>query len=139
MRNIDIVVIDGQGGGVGKAIVEAVKHHFPNYFVLGLGTNTVATNSLKKGGADAIATGENAIVYNVKKARMIIGPIGICFANSMYGEISPKMAQAIGESEAEKYLLPISKCQATIVGVENKTINDYISDLIVLLKKDESN
>ena len=82
-KEIDIVVIDGQGGGVGKVIVEAIKTHFPQYFVLGLGTNTVATNNLKKGGADAIATGENAIIYNVKKAHMIVGPIGICFANSI--------------------------------------------------------
>ena len=134
-NEIDIVVIDGQGGGVGKVIVEAIKTHFPQYFVLGLGTNTVATNNLKKGGADAIATGENAIIYNVKKAHMIVGPIGICFANSMYGEISPKMANAISESEATKYLLPISKCQAIVIGVENKTINEYIDDFISLLKK----
>lgn len=134
-KEIDIVVIDGQGGGVEKVIVEAIKTHFPQYFVLGLGTNTVATNNLKKGGADAIATGENAIIYNVKKAHMIVGPIGICFANSMYGEISPKMANAISESEATKYLLPISKCQAIVIGVENKTINEYIDDFISLLKK----
>lgn len=133
-EEIDIVVIDGQGGGVGKAIIEAIKKHYPERFILGIGTNTVATNNLKKGGANAIATGENAIIYNCKKANIIIGPIGIGFANSMYGEISPAMARAINESEAIKYLLPISKCCVTIIGVENKTVNEYIQDLITLLK-----
>lgn len=134
-EEIDIVVIDGQGGGVGKAIIEAIKKVYPQRFILGIGTNTVATNNLKKGGADAIATGENAIIYNCKKANMIIGPIGISFANSMYGEISPAMAKAINESEAVKYLLPISQCRVTIVGVKNKTVNEYIQDLITLLKQ----
>lgn len=133
-NEIDILVIDGQGGGVGKAIIEAIKKELPDRFVLGVGTNTVATNNLKKGGANAIATGENAIIYNSQRANIIIGPIGICFANSMYGEISPQMAHAISASEATKYLLPISKCHATVVGVENKTVNEYIQDLIELLK-----
>ncbi|MEG0366704.1 MAG: DUF3842 family protein, partial [Coprobacillus sp.] len=109
---MEIVVIDGQGGGVGRSIVEAIKENLDDVFVIGVGTNSIATNSLKKGGADAIATGENAIVYNAKNAEIIIGPIGICYANSMYGEISPKMSQAINESEAIKYLIPISKCSA---------------------------
>lgn len=135
MKNeIDIVVVDGQGGGVGKAIIEAIKKYDPECFVLGIGTNTVATNNLKKGGANAIATGENAIIYNCERANIIIGPIGISFANSMYGEISPAMAKAINESDAMKYLLPISKCRAPIVGVESKTLNEYIQDLITLLK-----
>jgi ABC-type amino acid transport substrate-binding protein len=130
----EVVVIDGQGGGVGKSIIEAIKSHFPDTFIIGVGTNSIATNNLKKGGADAIATGENAIVYNASQAKMIIGTIGICFANSMYGEISPRMAQAINESEAIKYLIPISKSNAQVVGVVKKTIPEYMNDLITILK-----
>ncbi|MEG0592213.1 MAG: DUF3842 family protein [Coprobacillus sp.] len=131
---MEIVVIDGQGGGVGRSIVEAIKENLDDVFVIGVGTNSIATNSLKKGGADAIATGENAIVYNAKNAEIIIGPIGICYANSMYGEISPKMSQAINESEAIKYLIPISKCSAHVIGVEKKSIPEYIEELIEILK-----
>lgn len=133
-KRMEIVVIDGQGGGVGRSIIEAIKLHLPETFVIGVGTNSIATNNLKKGGADAIATGENAIVYNASQASIIIGAIGICFANSMYGEISPKMAQAINESEAIKYLIPISKSSAQVVGVGKKSIPEYIDDLITILK-----
>lgn len=135
MNRIDIMVVDGQGGGVGKAIIEALRKHFPERFILGVGTNSTATQNLKKGGAHAIATGENAVIYNSQRAHLIIGPIGISFANSMYGEISPAMAKAINESQGEKYLLPISKCCVKTVGVENKSVNEYIHDLIKLLQQ----
>lgn len=130
----EIVVIDGQGGGIGKSIIEALKRNFDDIFIIGVGTNAIATNNLKKGGADVIATGENAVVYNAKNASVIIGPLGISFANSMYGEISPAMAQAVNESDAHKYLIPVSKCKATVVGIETKTIQEYIEDLIKELK-----
>lgn len=131
---MEIVVIDGQGGGVGRSVVEALKANVNDVFVIGVGTNSMATNNLKKGGADAIATGENAVVYNAKNADIIIGPIGICYSNSMYGEISPLMSQAINESEAIKYLIPISKCNAHVIGVEKKSIPEYIEELIEMLK-----
>lgn len=134
INNQEIVVIDGQGGSVGRSIIEALKSHWRDTFIIGVGTNSVATNNLKKGGADVIATGENAVVYNAKKASIIIGPIGISFANSMYGEISPAMAQAINESEATKYLIPISKSNVHIMGVEMKSIPGYIEELIEQLK-----
>lgn len=130
----EIVVIDGQGGGIGRSIIEALKKNFQDILIIGVGTNAVATNNLKKGGADIIATGENAVVYNAQNADIIIGPLGISFANSMYGEISPIMAQAINESRAHKYLIPISKCHATVVGIVSKTIPEYIEDLIDELK-----
>lgn len=131
---MEIIVIDGQGGGIGKSVIEAVKQALPNSFIIGVGTNSIATNNLKKGGADAIATGENAIIYNATNAKIIIGPIGISFANSMYGEISPSMAKAINESEATKYLIPISKCSAHVIGVVQKPIAEYIEELVQTLK-----
>ena len=129
---MEIVVIDGQGGGIGKNIIQVLKEKHPEYTIIGVGTNSMATTQLKKGGADIIATGENAVVYN---ASIVVGPIGVAFANSMYGEITPAMAKAIGESEARKYFIPVSKCSAQVVGVASKSISEYIDDLVVMIEK----
>ena len=131
---MEIVVVDGQGGGIGRSIIQALKKNFDHVEVIGVGTNSIATTSLKKGGADIIATGEHAIVYNVIRAQIVIGPIGIAFANSMYGEITPQIAQAVSETEAIKYLIPMSQSQAHVVGVSEKTVPEYIEDLIQMLK-----
>jgi hypothetical protein len=132
---MEVVVIDGQGGGIGKNIIQILKANISNIFIIGVGTNSIATNNLKKGGADVIATGENAVIYNVRKANIIIGPIGICFSNSMYGEISPAMANAVTESAALKYLIPVSKCNAKVTGVISKPINEYIDEVVMLVKE----
>ena len=132
---MEIVVIDGQGGGIGKNIIQVLKEKHPEYTIIGVGTNSMATTQLKKGGADIIETGENAVVYNVKHASIVVGPIGVAFANSMYGEITPAMAKAIGESEAHKYFIPVSKCSAQVVGVASKSISEYIDDLVVMIEK----
>ena len=132
---MEIVVIDGQGGGIGKNIIQVLKEKHPEYTIIGVGTNSMATTQLKKGGADIIATGENAVVYSVKHASIVVGPIGVAFANSMYGEITPTMAKAIGESEARKYFIPVSKCSAQVVGVASKSISEYIDDLVVMIEK----
>ena len=78
---MEIVVIDGQGGGIGKNIIQVLKEKHPEYTIIGVGTNSMATTQLKKGGADIIATGENAVVYNVKHASIVVGPIGFCKFN----------------------------------------------------------
>ena len=129
---MEIVVVDGQGGGIGKNIIQVLKEKHPEYVIIGVGTNSIATGQLKKGGADII---ENAVVYNVSHASIVVGPIGIAFANSMYGEITPKMASAISESEAHKFLIPVSKCSAQIVGVAQKSISEYIDDLVNMIEK----
>lgn len=131
---MEIVVIDGLGGGIGKSVIEAIKKELPDTFVIGVGTNSAATNNMKKGGADVVATGENAVVYNASRASLIVGPIGIIFGNSMYGEISPTMANAISCSDAQKYLIPVSQCSGHVLGVESKTIQEYIQDFIQILK-----
>lgn len=137
-EKMEVVVIDGQGGGIGRNIVQALKNRVDGVTVIGVGTNSIATTNLKKGGADVIATGENAVIYNVKNAKVIIGPIGICFANSMYGEISPAIATAISESEALKFLIPISKCNASVIGVVTKAIPEYIEELVQAVAKEFS-
>ena len=121
-----IVVIDGQGGNIGKRIVEEIKSKGIQCEVLAIGTNSTATALMMKGGADIGATGENSVVLASRDADVIIGPIGIIMADSMYGEITPKMAESVGASKARKILIPINKC-VTVAGVdESRTISDYI-------------
>ncbi|KNY29295.1 Protein of unknown function DUF3842 [Pseudobacteroides cellulosolvens ATCC 35603 = DSM 2933] len=102
-----VAVIDGQGGGMGKAIVEKLRIVFENHIeILALGTNALAASLMLKAGADECASGENSIVFCSSKVDVIIGPIGIIAANSMLGELTPNMAKAIAESGQERYLFP---------------------------------
>lgn len=121
-----IVVIDGQGGNIGRRLVEEIKAKKTGCEILAIGTNSTATALMMKGGADVGATGENPVVLASRDADVIIGPIGIILADSMYGEITPRMAEAIGASKARKILIPINKC-VTVAGVdESMSISDYI-------------
>ena len=131
-----IAVIDGQGGGIGKAIVEKIRQVFNDEIeIIALGTNVLATTLMLKAGANVGASGENAIVYNVKNVDIIIGTMGIIAANSMLGELSPSMARAIAESRAKKILIPFSKCNIKVVGTKNVPIPYYIDDIIEELKE----
>ena len=121
-----IVVIDGQGGNIGRRIVEEIKAKKIGCEILAIGTNSTATALMMKSGADVGATGENPVVLASRDADVIIGPIGIILADSMYGEITPRMAEAIGASRARKILIPINKC-VVVAGVdESMSISDYI-------------
>jgi NAD(P)-dependent dehydrogenase (short-subunit alcohol dehydrogenase family) len=120
-----IVVIDGQGGSIGKAIVEQLVKKVDIESIFCIGTNSVATANMLKAGAKHGASGENPVVVACRDADYIIGPIGIIMADSMLGEISPLMAQAVGASNAHKILIPINKC-LTVAGVQNLTLSDYI-------------
>lgn len=120
-----IVVIDGQGGSIGKAIVEQLVKKFDVESIFCIGTNSVATANMLKAGAKYGASGENPVVVACRDADYIIGPIGIIMADSMLGEISPLMAQAVGASNSHKILIPINKC-LTVAGVQNLTLSDYI-------------
>lgn len=120
-----IVVIDGQGGSIGRAIVEQLVKKFDVESIFCIGTNSVATANMLKAGAKYGASGENPVVVACRDADYIIGPIGIIMADSMLGEISPLMAQAVGASNAHKILVPINKC-LTVAGVQNLTLSDYI-------------
>ena len=127
---MNIVIIDGMGGGIGKAVIEHIKKELTDVKITAVGTNSIATAAMIKAGANYGATGENAVVFNCTKADFIIGAIGIMFANAMHGEISPKMAEAISSSPARKILVPIDKCNVTILGVADKPIQSYISEIV---------
>lgn len=111
-----ITIIDGQGGKIGKTIVEQLKKAHPEQEIYAIGTNALATAAMLKAGADYGATGENPCIVNAKDSDVIIGPIGIVFANALLGEITPAIATAIGSSKAYKILIPTNKCNHYIAG-----------------------
>lgn len=126
-----IAVIDGQGGGIGKALIEKIKSIGKGDFkIIALGTNTLATANMLKAGASDGATGENAIVFNSSRVDIIMGPIGIITANSMLGELTPKMAQAISESSAKKILIPFNKCNIYITGVNDESLQNHLDSAV---------
>lgn len=126
-------VVDGQGGGIGRAIVEKVKKAFPDLEVIALGTNSVATGQMLKAGANEGATGENAIIHNMQHVDVVLGVIGILNANAMMGELTPAMAAAIGGSHTHKILLPINRCHIHIVSVEEQSLGSHIDNLVEAL------
>lgn len=121
-----IMVIDGQGGRMGKSIVEQMKKNFPEDEILAIGTNSIATAAMLKAGADAGATGENPAIVGCRTADIIIGPMGIVIADSLLGEITPKMAVAIGQSNAKKVLIPVNRCQHFVVGCRELPLGEYV-------------
>lgn len=132
---MNILVIDAQGGGIGKQVVTAVKERFEVASVIAVGTNSVATTAMRKAGADFSATGENAVVVNSRKADVIIGPVGIVIADSLWGEITPKMAIAIGQSDAVRILIPVNHCNNVVAGVKDLGITELVKDVVDKLSK----
>lgn len=125
-----IVVIDGQGGGIGRALVSGIKANVPDAVVTAVGTNTAATIAMQKAGADKAATGENAVVVAARDAEYIIGPVGIVVADALLGEVTPKMAQAVGSSNAKKLLVPVNMCDTIVVGVPDLNVSTLVSQTI---------
>lgn len=130
-----IAVVDGQGGGIGRALVAGIKAELPDVHVLALGTNSTATGQMLRAGADDGATGENAIVHNMKHVDIVAGVIGILNANSMLGELSPAMANAIGGSDAYKVLLPINRCHIHVVSVEEAPLGVHIDNAVKAIRE----
>ena len=132
---MNILIIDGMGGGIGKSIIERIKSECTEFEITAVGTNSLATSAMLKAGANHGATGENAVIYNSSKADYIIGVMGIVVANSMHGEVSPRMVEAITSSSAHKILIPYDKCNVTVLGLDKKPIQGYISEITQLLRK----
>ena len=126
-----ICVIDGQGGGIGSAVIKKLKEVFGEAVeIIALGTNAIATAQMLKAKANRGASGENAIVQTVRGVDIIIGPIGIVLAHSMMGEVTPKMAEAIASSPAQKILIPLSQENVEVVGVPSVPLPHLIEALI---------
>ena len=131
-----ILIIDAQGGGLGKQLISRIKKELPEVHITAVGTNSVATAAMKKAGADELATGENAVVVSCRRAEIIIGPIGIVIADSMIGEVTPAMALAVAQSPAKRILIPFCNCDNYIAGVDEFHTGHLISSAVEQLKKE---
>ena len=128
-----VLIIDGQGGGLGRQLVAAVKERFPEIEVLAVGASSTAIGAMLRAGADQAATGENAVLVASRRADVIMGPIGIVIADAMLGEITPVMAAAAGQSEAKRILLPVGQCDNIIAGVRDMPMAKMVQEAVELL------
>ncbi len=133
---LKIAVVDGQGGGIGSLIVKRLWDEFGDALeILALGTNAAATSAMMKSRSNKGATGENAIVWNVNKAHIIIGPLSIVLPNAMFGELTPKMAEAIASADAKKILLPLNQEGIDVIGVEKEPLPHMLEKIIETVRQ----
>ena len=132
---MNVLIIDGQGGQLGAQLVKEIFARFPNINVTAIGTNAVATAAMLKAGAKKAATGENPVVVACRRADVIVGPIGIVIADSLLGEITEKMALAIGKADAVRILIPMNKCENLVAGFSNVSTAALIADAVEKLEK----
>ena len=130
-----VLIIDGQGGGLGRQLVAAVKERFPEIEVLAVGANSTATGAMLRAGADQAATGENAVLVASRRADVIMGPIGIVIADALLGEITAAMAVAVGQSPAKRILVPVNHCDNYIVGVTDLSMAKLIEGVVTEVGK----
>ena len=130
-----VLIIDGHGGGLGRQLVAAVKEYDQDLEVLAVGTNSTAANAMLRAGADQAATGENSAVVAARRADVIMGPVGIVIADAMLGEITPRMAAAVGQSSAKRILIPVNLCDNIVVGVTDAPMGKNVQNAIEALKK----
>lgn len=135
-----IVVIDGQGGKMGSLLIEKLKSNaaLQDAEIIAIGTNSIATAAMLRAGADAGATGENPVIVNCRDAHIIAGPIGILAADSLLGEVTPAMATAIGQSVAQKVLLPVNKCKNFVVGVQDLSLQELAKQAVEFIAESTS-
>ena len=122
-----VLVIDGQGGGLGRQLVSALAAACPEAELTAVGTNSLAANAMLMAGASRAATGENAVVVNCRHADVIVGPIGIVIADALLGEITPAMAAAVCQSGAKRVLVPINHCENYVVGVPDQPVSQLVA------------
>ena len=122
-----VLVIDGQGGGLGRQLVSALAAACPEAELTAVGTNSLAANAMLKAGASRAATGENAVVVNCRRADVIVGPNGIVIADALLGEITPAMAAAVCQSGARRVLVPINHCENYVVGVPDQPVSQLVA------------
>ena len=130
-----ILIIDGQGGMLGKQLVENIKKRLPHAEITAVGANIAATGSMLKAGADNAATGENAVAVCARTADIIAGPVGIAIADSLLGEITPRMAEAVGQSTASKVLIPVNRCSSIIVGTGGKKTSELLAEAVDTIER----
>ena len=128
-----ILIIDGQGGGIGARLVSLLRPRLPaGCELLSTGTNSLATGAMLKAGADRGATGENALCYNAQRSDLILGPIGVILANGILGEVSPRMACAVSGAAGQKILIPSSHCSVQVAGTQDCRMEEYLQSAVAL-------
>lgn len=130
-----VLIIDGQGGKIGRQLAESIGAALPEAELIAVGTNGIATANMIKGGAKNAATGENAVVVNCRSADIIVGPVGIVIADSLLGEVTPAMAAAVGQSQAKKILIPMNKCDTIVIGAESLSLSEMIQRAVAEIKE----
>ena len=136
MSRVRVLVIDGQGGGLGRQLTAALAAGCPDIELTAVGTNSIAASAMLKAGAHRAATGENAVVVNCRRADIIVGPIGIAIADALMGEISPAMANAVASSNAYRVLIPMNLCSTYVAGVDKKSsaiLDDAMAHILSLI------
>ena len=131
---MNVLIIDGQGGQLGVRLVKEIAEKMPEVNITAVGTNATATAAMLKAGAKQGATGENPVVVAVRKADVIMGPVGIVIADSLMGEVTEKMAVAVGRADAARILIPVNKCENIIAGVPCLNLGELTSDAVSKLK-----
>ena len=127
---MNLLIIDGQGGQLGAQLIKSLRANFRDLHITAVGTNATASAAMLKAGADQAATGENPVLVACRKADVIIGPIGIVIADSLFGEVTPKMAVAVGQADAVRILLPINKCDNLVAGVAELSTGAILADVV---------
>lgn len=130
-----ILVIDGQGGRLGKQLIESIRRAFPTADITAVGTNGTATATMLKAGADEGATGENPVIVASRKADIIVGPIGIVIADALLGEVTAEMAAAVARSGATRILIPMNRCDHLVAGVSAQSIGELIQDAVEKIRE----
>jgi hypothetical protein len=131
-----IMVMDGQGGGIGSVVIKALRTAVPeDVEILALGTNSAATARMMKAGANRGATGENAIVQTSPRADVIMGPLAILMAHSMMGEVTPRMAEAVSMSNARKILIPLTQERVRVVGITADPLPHLVEEAVKVVKE----
>lgn len=125
-----VLIVDGHGGKLGTELIKAIKERFLDIEIIAIGTNAIATSAMLKAKPDIVATGENPVIVACKDVDVIIGPVGIVIADALYGELTPKMAMAIGNAKAKRILIPINKCDNLIAGINDVNTKALIEDAL---------
>ena len=125
-----ILVIDGQGGNIGRQLVKMILERMPDSDLRAVGTNSIATANMLKAGAVNAATGENAVIVGCRWADAIIGPLGIVIADALMGEVTPAMAAAVGQSDAARVLIPLNRCETLVAGVKDTSAGVLLEDAV---------
>ncbi len=129
-KSMNILVIDGQGGRLGAQLITLIREALPDACVIAVGTNAVAAAAMKKAGANESASGENPTLVATRRADLIVGPIGIVIADSMLGEVTPKMACAVGQANATRILLPVNRCENIVAGIPDPSVTTLLNDAL---------